>query len=166
MTILRWRIRPVMRVALSFAAVVLLASFLVLGGPPRSALAEPEASAEYQGSMSDGGSVLLVVSADRTTVDVSFSFRNRQYGCPYEAFFTQLPIATGGAVFRADSQPNTIIVAANPTVTQIVSVVGYWDIPTFSAASGVLMVDPAAGQACPARRLSCLLYTSPSPRDS
>lgn len=154
MTILRWRIRPATRTALTLAAGVVLATLLVLGGPPRSALAEPEASAEYQGAMSDGGTVLLVVSADRTTVDASFLFRNRQYGCPNEAFFTQLPIATGGAVFRADSQPNTIIVAANPTVTQIVSVVGYWDIPTFSAASGVLMVDPAAGQACPSRRLS------------
>ncbi len=156
MTIRRRRIPVGARRLLAVGALA-FAVLIVMAALPQGAHAEPEASAEYQGATSEGGTALLVVSADRTTVDVVFSIRNRQFGCPGEIVFARVPIATGGGQFRVDAQQSmspTSVTSPIPVLTQVASVVGYWDVPAFSAASGVLVVDPAPGRDCQPRRIS------------
>ena len=144
--------RALPRVSRVLLASALVASLAILASPD-AVRAEPEANAEYEGAMSDGGSARIVVNADRTAVEATFVFSKPPTGCPTQAYIARIPIGAGGVQFRADRQAITGEVTRNIAIPLSVSVAGFWDVPGYYAATGSVAVDPGTGS-CPAVRAS------------
>ena len=135
---------------------------------PRAVQAAPLAGAEYEGAMSDRGTVRLLVREDGQSVDAYFSFKSAPYGCPTEAVALGLtPTSTDVVEFGVTSRPSTWSPNRTTSIAMTISVKGYWDIPGYQAVAGVVSVTMPSDSNCRSYlltwRAGSLAGSTPSP---
>ncbi len=127
--------------AMALFVVVAVSLFEVEG-----AAAALDGGAQYEGSSTVGGQVRITVSSDRLTADVTFDYPSDRLAAtrpesPIHAEFLAVPIQE-----KLMKQENVL---AGP---EVISFVGFFDSPFFTAASGSFSVVSAAGKPCLARQ--------------
>ena len=130
------------RGALRTLVVLLVAAVVSVSWGPREASAALDGGAQYEGSSSVGGQVRILISADRLTADITFDYPPDRLAatraeCPLHAEFLAVPIQE-----KFMKMENVV---AGP---EVISFVGFFDSPFFTAASGTFSVTPAAGKPC------------------
>ena len=139
------------------ACAALVIGMLALLATPGSALAAPPAGAVYNGTMSDGGTIVVTVNADATAVRVVVT-----YPGPYSANCST-GITVPSASIAGTAQAQFASLTASTGVQNNVAIAAYFALPDYQSVVGAYSADPNEGSNCPRRRSTWMAERTPAP---
>lgn len=136
---------------------VLLIGMLAFLVTPGSASAAPPAGAVYNGTMSDGGTIVVTVNADASAVRVVVT-----YPGPFSVnCSTGITVASTSITGTAQAQFASL--TASTGVQNNVAIAAYFALPDHQSVVGAYSADPAEGSSCPRHRSTWTAERTPAP---
>ena len=137
--------------------VVLLVGLAALLVTPERALAAPAAGAVYNGTMSDGGTIVVTVNADATAVRVVVTYLG-----PFSASCST-GITVPSTSIAGTAQAQFASLTASTGVQNNVAIAAYFALPDYQSVVGAYSADPTEGSTCPLRRSTWTAERTPAP---